>query len=149
MNDYGLSQQFGKYGRTKKGLTMYGMLRDLFERTWCKETASPDCQAAWTPQNPAYGQSSVTALAVQVLCGGTLVHAVVGDRPHYFNHLPNGEGYAVYDLTRTQFPPGTTVDPGSIIERPYVLESPSAVGDGTKERYELLRSRLADAMRTG
>lgn len=133
--------------RDRSGLTMYGVLRRILEKAWCRETASPSCQAAWTEANPEFGQCAVTALVVQDLCGGTLVRCVMeGFGSHYFNHLPNGEDYAVYDLTRTQFPSGTTVPQGTHVERDYVLDSPRAVEAGTRQRYELLKERVAAAI---
>jgi hypothetical protein len=154
MNDYDLCRLYNDYAKRAAGAglgpTRYGVLRALFEKAWCRETASPGCQEKWSATNPAYGQCAVTAVAVQVLCGGTLVRTVVGEfGSHYYNHLINGEGYSVYDLTRDQFTSGTAIQPGSAVDRVYVLESPRAVEARTKERYELLRDRLVAAMRAG
>lgn len=145
-----LGRLFFHYSRKRSGgKTRYGMLCDLFAKAWSKETASPSCQAAWSPENPAFGQCAVTALCLQDMLGGTLQRCVVeGFGSHYFNHLPSSNGHSVYDLTRSQFPKGTNVPAGDPAERTYVLESPRAAEARTKERYELLKSRLADAMRS-
>lgn len=147
LDDKEFSRLYFDYAR-KRGETMYGVLIDLFRPAWCKETASPSSQDRWTPQNPAFGQCAVTALAVQTMCGGELVRAEVpGYGSHYFNHLPNGEDYAIYDLTKHQFPFGTTIPRGEPRERSYVLYSPRAAESRTLERYELLKERLVAAMR--
>ncbi|HTM68200.1 MAG TPA: hypothetical protein VL426_02770 [Candidatus Binatia bacterium] len=133
-----------KHGRSK---TRYGVLIDLFKQAWSVDTASPGCQPAWTPGNPSFGQCAVTALCLQDMCGGTIVRCnVEGFGSHYFNHLTDGEGYRVYDLTRLQFPSGTVIPAGQNVERQYILESPRAIEFRTPQRYDLLKEALAAAM---
>ncbi|HTK04624.1 MAG TPA: hypothetical protein VL500_03505 [Candidatus Eisenbacteria bacterium] len=147
-SSFELGRMFFHHARKAKGLTRYGVLSELFRKAWSIDTASPGCQASWTPGNPAFGQCAVTALCLQDMCGGTIVRCTVeGFGSHYFNHLPNGEGYSVYDLTRTQFPSGTVVPQGAPVERPYILESPRAIEFRTPQRYDLLKQALAAAIR--
>jgi len=147
-SSFELGRMFFHYARKSRDLTRYGVLSDLFRQAWSIDTASPGCQPTWTPANPAFGQCAVTALCLHDMCGGTIVRCnVEGFGSHYFNHLSNGEGYSVYDLTRTQFPSGTVVPPGQLVERPYILESPRAIEFRTPQRYDLLKEALAAAMR--
>jgi len=112
----------------------------LIRSSWDVLTASPGCAAAWSAQNPSWGQCAVTALLVQDILGGGLVRTVVdGFGSHYYNRLPDGREL---DLTRSQFPAGTVVPAGEQIDREYVLNSPGAVGARTAERYRLLKSRF-------
>ncbi len=104
---------------------------------WSRETASPGCQAAWTPENPGFGQCAVTALLVQDLLGGELMRTEVpGFGSHYYNRLDSG---MPVDLTCHQFPEGTDVPAGEPVSRDRVLKSPRAVQAGTAERYERLK----------
>lgn len=100
---------------------------------WSRETsADPD---GWTPENPAYGQCAVTALAVQDELGGELRRAVVNGVSHYWNLLPDGRHL---DLTLSQFESPLRYEPdakGESRDRAYVLSFPE-----TAERYELLTS---------
>lgn len=146
-SSFELSRLYFEHARTRRE-TRYGVLIDLFRQAWSAETASPGCRAAWSPSNPSFGQCAVTALCVQDMCGGTIVRCVVeGFGSHYFNHLVNGEGYSVYDLTRMQFPSGTVIPAAQNVERPYILESPRAIEARTQERYDLLRTALVEAIR--
>jgi hypothetical protein len=68
---------------------------------WSVETAT-----TWSSENPAKGQCSVTALAVQDLVGGQLLKTRVGACWHYYN-LIGGEPV---DLTSSQFDDPITYD---------------------------------------
>jgi hypothetical protein len=82
------------------------------------------------------------------MCGGSLIRTVIDEYgSHYYNRLVNGEGYTDYDLTRLQFPSRTVVPPGTPVERDGVLNSERAHIARTSERYELLKKRLAEAMK--
>jgi hypothetical protein len=107
---------------------------------WCRETASPSCQASWSPSNPSRGQCAVTAEAIRRLVGGEVLRTVVpGDGSHYYNRLPSGDDL---DLTDEQFPEGTVIPPGDPRDSAYVLDSPGAVTARTRERFELLLQRI-------
>ena len=112
----------------------------LIRNAWCKETASPECQADWSKDNPAWGQSTVTALAVSCILGGDLLRTVVeGHGSHYYNRLSDG---TEIDLTCDQFSKQTLILPGEVVDRDKVLFSPRAVTARTKDRYEIFLKRL-------
>jgi len=108
---------------------------------WCPETSDdPD---EWGHANPARGQCGVTALVVRDYLGGDLLIAPVipadGRAPterHCWNRLPSG---IEVDLTFEQF------RHGELLGRAEVRE-PLAQSRG-RERYELLRSRVAELLR--
>ncbi len=105
---------------------------------WSRETASPGCQAAWTPDAPSFGQCAVTALLVQDLLGGELIRTEVpGFGSHYCNRLDSG---LPVDLTFDQFPAGTLFPAGEPVGRDRVLKSERAVQARTAERYERLKA---------
>lgn len=118
-------------------------LRELLAAAWCAQTSS---DPAWTPANPALGQCAVTALVVQDQFGGellrSLVHLPDGQQvSHYFNRI-DGEDV---DLTRGQFPQGSTMSAGApkrdefTSTRQRVLSFPD-----TQQRYALLQARIVE-----
>jgi hypothetical protein len=146
-----LSRMYFHYCREahrKSMTTRYSIVTDLLRAAWCRETASPSCQEAWSEANPAFGQCAVSALVVQDLMGGELLRAEVpGFGSHYWNQLPNGEDVYLLDTTRTQFPYGTTVPRGDQVPRSRLLEGERAAAARTPERYALLVTRVAAVMR--
>ena len=62
--------------------------------SWSVDTAS-----RWTPANPALGQCSVTALAVQRLCGGEILKTAAPSGTHFYNRIDGGR----CDFTAQQF----------------------------------------------
>ena len=84
-----------------------GLLLDVLLEAWCKETAAPLVQDAWSPRNPARGQCAVTALVVQDIFGGSIVRADLGKLgSHYWNVIERCQHDVAIDLTRRQFPSG-------------------------------------------
>ena len=69
-------------------------LRRRLPRAWSAETSTLS-----SADNPARGQCSVTALAVQRLCGGDIVKTETPGGTHFYNRI----GRATHDLTRSQF----------------------------------------------
>jgi hypothetical protein len=69
------------------------VLRTL-RKSWSQETSTK-----WSAKNPALGQCSVTALAVQGRFGGRLLKMRVGEAWHFYNEI-DGE---VCDFTAEQF----------------------------------------------
>ncbi len=104
---------------------------------WCRETAYPSLQAAWSEGNPALGQCAVTALVVQDLLGGTF--AKNKKYNHVWNILPNG---TEQDYTREQFVGDATLVVDEVLTRADILDSEGANRADTKRRYELLRKRF-------
>ncbi|MEZ0109637.1 hypothetical protein ABH920_003651 [Catenulispora sp. EB89] len=119
-------------------------LRPLVEAAWGRDTCDPVGRDEWRPDNPSGSQCGVTALVVQDLLGGDLIHGEVHMNGamvwnHYWNRLPDG---AEVDLTADQFRflDGATVTNGQVVHRPP---------DGPRrcrEEYELLRERVLAAL---
>jgi len=102
-------------------------MRAAITNAWCRETSSDP--ANWTPDNPAWGQCAVTALAVQDNCGGELLRSTVRGISHYWNLLDEGKNEL--DLTLCQFGDGASYDaPPVVRSREYVLGFPE-----TRMRY--------------
>jgi hypothetical protein len=103
---------------------------------WSQETsAKPN---GWSDGNRAIGQADVTALVVQDLAGGDIVAGLAclpnGRRIH---HCWNKLGFMEFDLTISQFPDGTGIEPEScFVQRGDLLNIPAI-----RRRYELLHSR--------
>jgi hypothetical protein len=74
------------------------VLRTL-QKSWSRETSTK-----WSPTNPALGQCSVTALAMQDRFGGRLLKTRVGEAWHFYNEI-DGE---VCDFTAGQFEEGVS-----------------------------------------
>ena len=82
------------------GITNLVELFSVLECCWNEETAYPPYKNDWEESNPSYGQSSITAVLVYDMFGGTIHRIrIPGGRIHYFNKL--NENYV--DLTREQF----------------------------------------------
>lgn len=106
---------------------------------WSRETASPSCQERWSEEVPALGQCAVTALLLQDLIGGEIVRTEVpGFGSYYYNRMLFGN----VDLTKDQFPAGTAIPHGVVVDAAQVLDSESAKTAKTRERFELLKERF-------
>ncbi|MFF8996237.1 hypothetical protein ACF09H_41220 [Streptomyces sp. NPDC014983] len=120
------------------------MLRPLVEAAWGRDTCDPAGRDEWRPENPSWSQCGVTALVVQDLLGGDLIHGEVhmnGAKAwnHYWNRLSDG---TEVDLTADQFRvlKGASVVNGQVVHRPP--EGPRRC----REEYELLRERVLAAL---
>ena len=69
-------------------------VRKRLRRAWSGETSR-----LWSRDNPARGQCSVTALAVQQLHGGDILKTAAPGGAHFYNRI----GGARYDFTAAQF----------------------------------------------
>lgn len=78
-------------GEEVKNIT--GLYKLLVERGWTKETCLNE--SIWNEENPAVGQSAVTALIVQKCFGGEVLYFNYSNRKHYFNLI----GDCYFDLT--------------------------------------------------
>ena len=116
--------------------------------SWCKETTKD-----WRPENPSWGHCAVTALVVQDFYQGEIVWAQAvlpnGQKEsHYFNKRDGQE----IDLTRQQFPEGTSIPQGKTklegmkngkshgpfpTTRDYILSY-----EDTRQRYETLKTKV-------
>jgi len=73
---------------------------DLLRGIWCADTCAPRMRSAWTPDNPTYGQCSITAFLLQDIYGGK-VYGVPREGGTF--HCFNAVGDCVFDLTSEQF----------------------------------------------
>ena len=117
-------------------------LRSHFLSSWGPDTCYPNMREGWDPATPSRDQCGMTALVVQDVLGGDLVHGevqVAGEHVghHYWNRLPDGTDV---DLTADQFLPEEHVVGGTVVIRPP--EGPRY----HREQYELLRGRVFDSM---
>lgn len=114
------------------------LLRPIVRSARGPDTCEPNASEEWGPDNPARAQCGVTALVVQDLLGGDLIHGEVHvngvkDGNHYWNRLPDG---TEIDLTADQFLRGEEVVGGQVVVRPP--DGPRRM----REQYELLRKRV-------
>ena len=101
-------------------------LRRRLERAWSDRTSS-----LWTPDDPARGQCSVTALAVQHLCGGEILKTPTPAGPHFYNRI----GGERHDFTAAQF------------SRPPAYEDlPSDAGEAMADTSPAQLAALLDAL---
>ena len=95
-------------------------------RAWSLRTSSK-----WSVDNPACGQCSVTALAIQQLHGGEILKTTTAEGPHFYNRIDGQR----YDFTASQFASAISYEdqPSSIAE---------ALADTSPEQLRLLLERL-------
>jgi hypothetical protein len=115
-------------------------LEEAIKKSWDGKTCYPPLAGKWTIKNPSLGQCAVTALIVQDLFGGELMHCT--HKNHYWNLLPDK---TEVDLTRGQFPPNAIICFDKLVTRQYLLDGKAAIIARTKERYELLKQRVQNA----
>ena len=108
------------------GSEFLGVFYQQLRRSWSIETSS-----RWTRDNPASGQCGVTALVVQEKLGGEILKTDVNGAWHFYNRI---DGKRV-DFTMSQFDSPICYDdvPSSRDE---------ALGDCSKQQYELLKGRV-------
>jgi XTP/dITP diphosphohydrolase len=106
----------------------------ILKRSWTAATSYWPEQ--WHKGNSSFGQCAVSALVVQDILGGELIHCKVqyggNTVGHFFNKLPGG---LEADFTKDQFPKDMILMRKSVAERPDILRAP-----GTATRYEALKA---------
>jgi hypothetical protein len=114
---------------------------------WDAETSfTPE---EWTVANPARGQCLVSSLVVQDYFGGDLkryrVKAEHFEETHYCNILDDG---TILDTTGSQYTVAVTLltTPIELIGYSTARDKMLA-NDQTRERYELLKNRVTQALR--
>ena len=113
---------------------------DILSGIWCAATCAPRMRDGWTPENPTYGQCSITAFLMQDMYGGK-VYGVPreGGTFHCFNVI----GDCVFDLTSEQF--GEEVL--CYDDCPEQFRGVHFAKAEKKQRYEYLRERLTRELR--
>jgi hypothetical protein len=105
-------------------------LVELLARCWSRDTSS-----GWSPEAPARGQCSVTALVLQDHFGGEILKSPVGASCHFYNRI----GGLRLDATGGQF--------RDAIHYVDLLSSrEEALADTAQAQYEELSRRFAAAL---
>ena len=109
--------------------------------------AKNDIWQGWTPDNPSRGQCVPSSLVVQDYFGGDIVrYRMTADginETHYFNVLQDG---TVIDTTASQYKFSVIMkpDPVDLAKNNYEsMRERCLADDETRERYEILKSRVA------
>lgn len=76
------------------------VLYEMLLKIWCADTCAPRMRANWKPENPTYGQCSITAFLVQDIFGGE-VYGILRQGGNF--HCYNVIGNCIFDLTSEQF----------------------------------------------
>ena len=114
---------------------------DLFTDLWCAETCAPRMRGDWTPENRTLGQCSITAFLLQDIYGGKVFGVPLDDGNfHCFNVV----GDCVFDLTSEQFG-DRKLSYENCPEQHRDIHFQKAE---KKQRYELLKQRLAKKMKS-
>jgi len=100
------------------------------EHSWSRETSSK-----WTPNSPATGQCSVTALVVQDWYGGSIAKTSIEGAWHFYNII-DGERA---DFSSDQFS-------APIHYADMKSNRTEAFGDATEEQYKALAARLRERL---
>ena len=113
---------------------------DLLSDIWCADTCAPRMRSEWSTANKTLGQCSITAFLMQDIYGGIVRGVPLSDGNFHCFNVVDG---CVFDLTSEQF--GDTVlnyenCPEQLREKHFAKEE-------KKQRYEMLKERLAAALR--
>ena len=119
--------------------------RDLYaalSRVWRADTCAPRMRQDWTPENPTFGQCSVTAFLAQDIFGGQVYGVPLPDGSfHCFNRV----GDCVFDLTSEQFGDEKLCYDGC----PEQFRDVHFAREEKRLRYELLKRRLQESLNGG
>ena len=112
---------------------------DLLLRCWCAQTCAPRMRGDWSANNPTLGQCSITAFLMQDIYGGQVRGVALGDGNY---HCFNVVGDRAFDLTSEQFGDRAL----DYSDCPEQLREAHFRKAEKRERYELLKARLAEAL---
>lgn len=101
-------------------------IRDALFKSWSIHSSSK-----WTPDNPARGQCSVTALVVNDLLGGEILKTRLPEGWHFYNRIDGKR----YDFTESQFD-------GPIDYMDIPSNRQEALSDTSTSQYEQLKRAL-------
>ena len=109
-------------------------LKDLFYRSFSKETCSEGLRNKWSIDNPSLGHCAVTALILNDIYGGKIMRCMASTGSHYYNMIDD----ELVDLTVEQFQGETPeYEKGEERSRDYLLSNAD-----TRNRYEQLLSKV-------
>ena len=111
---------------------------DILSALWSADTCAPRMRNGWRPDNPTFGQCSITAFLMQDIFGGK-VYGVPreGGTFHCFNDVDG----CVFDLTSEQFG-DEVLDYSNCPEQDREVHFAK---EEKRQRYEVLKGRLAEA----
>ena len=124
----------GFYGAEAVSEEIRELYRD-FLHAWCAETCAPRFRPKWSPDNPTWGQCSITSFIVQDLYGGKVYGVPL---PEGGFHCYNVVGDLVFDLTSEQFG-DRELDYDEANEQ---LREVHFADQDKRARYELLKRKL-------
>ncbi|MBB5442806.1 MULTISPECIES: hypothetical protein [unclassified Paraburkholderia] len=104
----------------------------VLARVWAGDTSSPT--HVWSSTNPAQNHCSVTSLIMQDYFGGEILTTRTSGGTHFYNLIDGSR----WDLTVSQF-----AEPIPFDDTRSSREA--AFADTSREKYELLKSRLAQS----
>ena len=112
--------------------------RDLYRALmtlWCAETCAPRMRDKWTPENPSYGQCSISSFLAQDIFGGRVCGVVLPDGSY---HCYNDVDGCVFDLTSEQFGHKALCYENNADQ----FRSDHFAKEEKRLRYEMLREKL-------
>lgn len=120
---------------TIKAVNLFEAIRS----SWSYVTTFPRCRDKWHKDNPALGQCAVTALLLQELLGGVILHN--RQNYHYWNKLDDGREI---DMTLEQFGGIESMESDGEVSRDYLLNSDKAREARTFDRLQILKARVLE-----
>lgn len=116
-------------------------IREMYDKLlkiWAADTCAPRLRENWSPENPTYGQCSITSFLVQDLYGGKVYGIRLPDESY---HCYNEACGSVFDLTSEQFL-GEVL---SYENNPEQFREVHFADEGKYQRYLLLKERFEKA----
>ncbi len=111
-------------------------------KCWAADTCAPRMRKDWSEENPTLGQCSITSFLAQDIFGGRVYGIPLEDGGFHCYNDVNG---CIFDLTSEQF--GSRVL--SYEANPEQFREVHFAKEEKRLRYELLRQRLAEYLKTG
>ena len=117
-------------------------LQNALERSWCIDTAYYSDRAAWSIENKAVGQCTVTAMIVYDFFGGTIIRGY--SQKYNLYHFWNVVDGKKIDLTFSQF----LKDKNDICFTNIVVRRKDQLLkiSNVRERYTILRNRVEEEL---
>ncbi len=121
-------------------------LENALLKSWSKETSY--CPNEWNELNPSFGQCAITALIVNDYFGGDIVWSEAllpsGQKiSHFFNVIDGKE----VDLTRSQFPEGTTIPEGVEKKKAFTSTRDYLMSyEDKNSRYAVLKEKVRNSL---
>ena len=114
--------------------------RDLYDELlslWCADTCAPRMRGEWTPENPTFGQCSITAFLCQDIFGGRVYGVPLKDGSVHCFNVVDGQKF---DITSRQFGDARLI----YDDCPEQLREIHFAKQEKRERYEKLKAMLKE-----